>query len=87
MIRETLRVGPLQCNCTILGDEVSREAMVVDPGSDVAHILARLAQHHLTVKQIVITHAHIDHIAGAQQLKTLTGAPTLYNQLDLPQVA
>ncbi len=86
MIRETLRVGPLECNCTIVGDEVSREAMVVDPGSDIPQILARLAHHHLTVKQIVVTHAHIDHIAGAQQLKALTGAPICYNQLDLPLV-
>lgn len=86
MIRETLRVGPLQCNCTILGDESSREAIVVDPGDDIARILALLAQHRLTVKQIVVTHAHIDHIAGAQRLRSLTGAPILYNQRDLPLV-
>ena len=87
MIRETLTVGPLQCNCTILGDETSREAIVVDPGADLPKILAVLARHKLTVKQIVVTHAHIDHIAGAQQLKQLTGAPVLYNQRDLPLVA
>ena len=87
MIRETLPVGPLQCNCTILGDEQSREAIVVDPGDDIPGILVLLARHALTVKQIVITHAHIDHIAGAQQLKRLTGAPILYNQQDLPLVA
>jgi glyoxylase-like metal-dependent hydrolase (beta-lactamase superfamily II) len=87
MIHETLRVGPLQCVCSILGDEATREAMVVDPGDDIPSILARLAAHHLTVRQIVITHAHIDHIAGAQQLKRITGAPILYNQLDLPLVA
>ena len=86
MILETLAVGPLQCNCSILGDETSREAIVVDPGDDISRILAILARHHLTVKQIVITHAHIDHIAGAQQLKRLTGAPILYNQLDIPLV-
>jgi len=87
MIRETLPVGILQCNCSILGDETTREAIVVDPGADIAKILSRLAAHHLTVKQIVITHAHIDHIAGAQELKRITGAPILYNQLDLPLVA
>ncbi len=87
MIRETLPVGQLQCNCTILGDETSREAIVVDPGADLPKILALLAKHALTVKQIVVTHAHIDHIAGAQQLKQLTGAPILYNQRDLPLVA
>jgi hydroxyacylglutathione hydrolase len=86
MIHEILPVGPLQCNCSILGDETSREAMVIDPGDDIPRILAILARHQLTVKQIVITHAHIDHIAGAQQLKRITGAPILYNQLDLPLV-
>ncbi len=87
MIHEVLPVGPLQCNCSILGDELSREAIVVDPGDDIPRILAVIQKHRLTVKQIVITHAHIDHIAGAQQLKSLTGAPILYNQLDLPLVA
>jgi hydroxyacylglutathione hydrolase len=86
MIHEILVVGPLQCNCSILGDETSHEAIVVDPGDNISRIAETLARHQLTVKQIVITHAHIDHIAGAQQLKRLTGAPILYNQLDLPLV-
>jgi len=86
MILETLPVGPLQCNCSILGDETSREAIVVDPGDDIPRIMALLAKHSLTVKQIIITHAHIDHIAGAARLKRLTGAPILYNQNDLPLV-
>jgi glyoxylase-like metal-dependent hydrolase (beta-lactamase superfamily II) len=86
MIHEILPVGLLQCNCSILGDETSREAIVVDPGDDIPAIQAVLDRHGLTVKQIVITHAHIDHIAGAQQLKRLTGAPVLYNQNDLPLV-
>jgi hydroxyacylglutathione hydrolase len=86
MIHEVIPVGPLQCNCSILGDETSREAIVVDPGDDIPRIMALLAKHHLTVKQIVITHAHIDHIAGAHRLKQLTGAPILYNQNDLPLV-
>ena len=87
MIHKVLAVGPLQCNCSILGDEVSREAIVVDPGADIPDILLILEEHQLTVRQIVVTHAHIDHIAGALQLKRLTGAPILYNQLDLPLVA
>ncbi len=87
MIHEVLRVGPLQCNCSVLGDEDSGEAIIVDPGDDLPRILAVLARHKLTLKQIVVTHAHIDHIAGAQQLKQLTGAPILYNQRDLPLVA
>ena len=86
MIHEVLVVGALQCNCSILGDEVSREAIVVDPGDNISGILASLAKHRLTLKQIIVTHAHIDHIAGAQQLKRATGAPIYYNQLDLPLV-
>jgi hydroxyacylglutathione hydrolase len=86
MIHEILPVGVLQCNCSILGDETSGEAIVVDPGDDIPRILAILTRHKLTVKQILITHAHIDHIAGAARLKAVTGAPILYNQLDLPLV-
>jgi len=87
MIRETFPVGLLQCNCTILGDEQSREAIVVDPGYDIPRILATLAKHQLTVRQIVVTHAHIDHIASALDLKGITGAPILYNAADLPLAA
>ena len=86
MIRETFPVGLLGCNCTILGDETSREAIVVDPGYDIPQILTRLAAHQLTVRQILITHAHIDHIAGALELKRITGAPIIYSQADLPQL-
>lgn len=87
MIHEVFAVGPLQCNCSILSDETSREAIVVDPGDEIPRILSVLARHQLTVRQIVVTHAHIDHIAGATRLKQLTGAPILYSQRDLPLVA
>jgi hydroxyacylglutathione hydrolase len=86
MIHEILPVGPLQCNCSILGDETSGEAIVIDPGDEISRILALIDKHRLTVKQILVTHAHIDHIAGAHQLKQLTGAPILYNQRDIPLV-
>lgn len=84
MIRETFPVGPLQCNCTIIGDEASREAMVIDPGDNIPQILALLAKHRLTLKQIVVTHGHIDHVGGALALKRATGAPILLNEQDLP---
>jgi hydroxyacylglutathione hydrolase len=87
MILETFPVGLLQCNCTILGDEATYEAIVVDPGDNIPEILTRLARHHLTLKQIVITHAHIDHVGGAVLLKRVTGAPILLNQNDLPLLA
>ena len=83
MIIETFPVGPLTCNCTILGDEVTREAMVVDPGDNIPEILSRLQKHGLTLRQIVVTHAHIDHVGGAAQLRKLTGAPVIMNQQDL----
>ncbi len=82
MIHKILPVGPLQCNCSILGDETTHEAMVIDPGDDIDDVLAILRQHKLQVKQIVITHAHIDHVGGAMKLRAATGAPILLNQDD-----
>ncbi len=82
MIHEILPVGPLQCNCSVIGDEASREAMVIDPGDDIAYVIALVNKHHLQVKQIVITHAHIDHVGGAMKLRAMTGAPILLNQND-----
>jgi hydroxyacylglutathione hydrolase len=82
MIHEILPVGPLRCNCSVIGDEATREAMVVDPGDDISKIVALLEKHKLTVNQIVITHAHIDHVGGAMKLRALTGAPILLNEND-----
>jgi glyoxylase-like metal-dependent hydrolase (beta-lactamase superfamily II) len=82
MIHEILPVGVLACNCSIVGDEQTREAMVIDPGDDIEQVLAILQRHGLTVKQIVVTHAHIDHIGGAARLKRVTGAPVLLNAND-----
>ena len=87
MILETFPVGPLQCNCTLLGDEATGEAIVIDPGDEIARIHRRLNELGLKVKQILITHAHIDHIGGALKLKRLTGAPILLNENDLPLLA
>jgi hydroxyacylglutathione hydrolase len=84
MILETFPVGPLQCNCTILGDEQAREAIVIDPGDEVVRIHRRLTELGLTLKQILVTHAHIDHVGGALQLKRLTGAPIYLNESDIP---
>jgi hydroxyacylglutathione hydrolase len=83
MIVETFPVGPLRCNCTILGDELTHEAVVVDPGENLPEILSRLARHGLTLRQIIVTHAHIDHVGGAAALRKLTGAPVYLNERDL----
>src|SRR4051812_25779733 len=82
MIHEIFPVGPLQCNCSVIGDEQSREAMVIDPGDNIEQIMTIVERNGLTVKQIVVTHAHIDHVGGAMKLKQRTGAPILLNQND-----
>jgi hydroxyacylglutathione hydrolase len=82
MIHEILAVGPLRCNCSVIGDEATREAMVIDPGDDIEDVLTLIRKHNLQVKQIVITHAHIDHVGGAMKLRAATGAPILLNQND-----
>ena len=84
MVLETFPVGPLGCNCTLLGDKEAGEAIVIDPGDEVGRIYRRLADLGQTLKQILITHAHIDHVGGALKLKRLTGAPVFLNQNDLP---
>src|SRR5207237_6255217 len=83
MIHEIFPVGPLQCNCSVIGDPATHEAIVIDPGDDIERVIAALDKHKITVKQIVITHAHIDHVGGAVKLKKLTGAPILMNQNDV----
>ena len=82
MIHKILPVGPLRCNCSIIGDDTTREAMVIDPGDDIDDIVAIIDEHKLQVNQIVITHAHIDHVGGAMKLRAKTGAPILLNQND-----
>jgi glyoxylase-like metal-dependent hydrolase (beta-lactamase superfamily II) len=82
MIHVILPVGMLQCNCSIFGDEQTREAIVIDPGDEIEQISATLEKHRLKVKAIVITHAHIDHIAGAHLLRQLTNAPVYMNDRD-----
>ena len=82
MIHKVFPVGPLQCNCSIMGDEQTHEAMVIDPGDQIEGILEILRQEKLELKQIVITHAHIDHVGGAMKLKAATGAPILMNKND-----
>jgi hydroxyacylglutathione hydrolase len=100
-ILETYPVGPLRCNCTLLGDPITHEAIIIDPGEDVSFLYSRLTELGLKLTQILITHAHIDHIGGALQLKRLTsgaptdrsssvgsaGAPILLNENDLPLLA
>src|SRR3989337_753948 len=84
MIHEVLVVGALQCNCSILGDEETREAIVIDPGDEVERILAILKQHNLKAKYILNTHAHFDHVGNCRELKEATGAEIWLHKADLP---
>jgi len=82
VIHEIFPVGILGCNCSVIGDEKSREALVIDPGDDIERILETLKKHQLKLKQIIVTHAHIDHVGGAMKLKKATNAPIVLNKND-----
>jgi hydroxyacylglutathione hydrolase len=82
-IHEIIPVGMLQCNCSILGDPTTREAIVVDPGDEVERVLEILQRHDLKVRAIVSTHTHIDHVGGLAGLHAATGAPVLIHKDDL----
>src|ERR1700751_4904398 len=84
MIHEIFPVGPLQCNCSVIGDETTHEGIVIDPGDNIDRILATLKRHGLTLKQILITHGHIDHVGGAMKLKQVTAAPIYMTSGDSP---
>ena len=84
LIHEIIPVGMLRCNCSILGDPVTREALVVDPGDEVERILDILRRHKLVVRAIVSTHTHIDHVGGLAALHAATGAPVLIHEADMP---
>jgi hydroxyacylglutathione hydrolase len=83
LIHEVIPVGMLQCNCSILGDPETHEAIVVDPGDEVERIVEILARHKLKVLAIVSTHTHIDHVGGLAALHRITGAPVFMHEGDL----
>jgi glyoxylase-like metal-dependent hydrolase (beta-lactamase superfamily II) len=79
---KTFPAGPLQCNCTIIGDRVSKEAIVVDPGGDAEKIMQILDEEGLRVTRIIHTHAHFDHFLAAGELHERTGAPLCLHRED-----
>ena len=83
IIHENLPVGMLQCNCHIIGDPKTRDALVIDPGDDAERILEVIHRHKLRVTAIVITHTHIDHVGGLRRLQEATGAPVRMHADDL----
>jgi glyoxylase-like metal-dependent hydrolase (beta-lactamase superfamily II) len=86
VILEALLVGMIQANCYILGDEESREAVIIDPGGDAPVILKALEARNLTAVGILLTHGHFDHVEGLAKLKQATGARIYMHQADLPLV-
>lgn len=83
LIHEVIPVGLLQCNCSILGDATTREAIVVDPGDETEKILELLRRHTFKVRAILSTHTHIDHVGGLAGLHRASGAPVLIHEADL----
>jgi hydroxyacylglutathione hydrolase len=82
-IIETFPVGPLQCNCTILGDPASGEAIVVDPGDEVEKVMAALGRHGLRCRAVVNTHTHIDHVGANLAIRERTGARVMLHEADV----
>lgn len=82
MILKTLAVGAFQSNCIIIGCEETKESVVIDPGDEPDRILKSVAENNLNVRQIVQTHAHIDHIGAAKNIIEATGAPLLLHKKD-----
>jgi hydroxyacylglutathione hydrolase len=83
MLRTTFPVGVLGCNCTVIADETSREAIVIDPGDEAARILTTLAKDGLRAVALVHTHAHIDHVGATERLVQVTGARPFLHEGDV----
>ncbi len=87
MFIQSLTVGPIQATCFIVGDEQTKEAVVIDPGDEARRIFSGLQKHSLTLKYIINTHGHFDHVGANKALKSLTGAPILIHQGDAPMLS
>ena len=86
LIIEKMEVGPIMANCFIVGCEETRQAAVIDPGDEADLILYRLAGSKLTVKHIINTHGHFDHVSANRQLKQATGADIIIHAADAPML-
>jgi len=82
MILRALAVGPMAANCYVVGCDRTKEAAVIDPGGDAMAIFRVITRDGLTVRCIINTHAHVDHIAANSEIKRLTGAELLIHELD-----
>ena len=82
MLITTFPVGPLQCNCSIIACPETKEAIIIDPGGDAEKIMDYVKEHGLTVKYLLHTHAHFDHILASGDFKDLTGAKICLHKAD-----
>jgi hydroxyacylglutathione hydrolase len=87
MIIKKLAVGPIMANCFTVGCDQTLEAAVIDPGDEAQRILRVLAEAKLTVKQIINTHGHFDHVGANRRMQAATGAPILIHALDAPMLS
>lgn len=71
---QQMTLGQVQTNCYIVGNEKTKEAVVIDPADEGAYIAKRLRTTGYTLKAILLTHGHFDHITGAEELRSITGA-------------
>jgi len=77
-----LVVGMYQANCYILGCKETKEGAVIDPGDEVSRIVNEITRSELTIKYILLTHGHPDHVGGANELKRIVKAPVLIHKED-----
>ena len=83
LIRKTFSVPPLGCNCSIISDPITKQAVIIDPGGAPERILREVMQLGLTVSHILHTHAHLDHFLASSEIKKVTGAVICLHQGDL----
>lgn len=82
MVHRVFTLGLLACNASLVGDEETRDALVIDPGDNPRPLLDTIEREGWNVREILFTHAHIDHVAGAADVQRLTGAPVAMHPLD-----
>jgi hydroxyacylglutathione hydrolase len=82
LLRETFPAGPFECNCTVLACGDTKDAVVIDPGGEVARIAEIVAQYDLTVRAIIHTHAHLDHIYCTRDVREAHGGTVCLHKGD-----
>lgn len=86
MFLKSLQVGMLSSNCYILGDEKNKKAVIIDPGGNAEDILSIVEKEGFTVELILLTHGHMDHMAGLEEVRAATGAKVAIHEDDAPML-